>query len=151
MKPGTAEALEVIREHEDSVDANLIGEMIGGDPLVTLKVLAFGSKNRPARVLTQPETVTPAVARCVFARPAGYLGRIEQGLTSCESVSQLFVGIRATPTGPRRRRDSPGRAASRLCGTSLVVPRAGSGTFPEPEPDPPPSPGGSVVEQMQCW
>jgi len=58
VKSETSEALEVMREHEDSVDANLIGEMIGGDPLMTLKVLAFGSKNRPARVLTQPETVT---------------------------------------------------------------------------------------------
>ena len=58
VKAETAEALEVMREHEDNVDANLVGEMIGGDPLMTLKVLAFGAKNRPARVLTQPETVT---------------------------------------------------------------------------------------------
>ncbi len=58
VKSETAEALEVMREHEDNVDANLIGEMIGDDPLMTLKVLAFGSKNRPARLVTQPETVT---------------------------------------------------------------------------------------------
>ena len=61
VKSETAEALEVMREHEDNVDANLIGEMIGGDPLMTLKVLAFGSKNRPARMVTQPETVTSTV------------------------------------------------------------------------------------------
>ncbi len=54
----TAEALEAMRENEDDVDANLIGEMISGDPLMTLKVMAFAAKNRPARLLTEPETVT---------------------------------------------------------------------------------------------
>jgi HD-like signal output (HDOD) protein len=54
----TAEALEAMREHEDDVDANLIGEMISGDPLMTLKVMAFAAKNRPKRLLTEPETVT---------------------------------------------------------------------------------------------
>ena len=58
VKSETAEALEVMRDHEDNVDANLVGEMISGDPLMTLKVLAFGAKKRPARLLTQPETVT---------------------------------------------------------------------------------------------
>ncbi len=54
----TAEALEAMRAREDDVDANLIGEMISGDPLMTLKVMAFASKNRPTRLLTEPETVT---------------------------------------------------------------------------------------------
>ena len=54
----TAEALEAMRVREDDVDANLIGEMIADDPLMTLKVMAYGAKNRPARVVTEPETVT---------------------------------------------------------------------------------------------
>ena len=54
----TAEALEAMRAREDDVDANLIGEMIAGDPLMTLKVMAYGAKNRSARVVTEPETVT---------------------------------------------------------------------------------------------
>ncbi len=54
----TAEALEAMREREDNVDANLIGEMIADDPLMTLKVMAYGAKNRSARVVTEPETVT---------------------------------------------------------------------------------------------
>jgi HD-like signal output (HDOD) protein len=54
----TAQALEAMRENEDDVDANLIGEMISGDPMMTLKVMAFAAKNRPARLLTEPETVT---------------------------------------------------------------------------------------------
>jgi HD-like signal output (HDOD) protein len=54
----TADALEAMREREDDVDANLIGEMIADDPLMTLKVMAYGAKNRSARVVTEPETVT---------------------------------------------------------------------------------------------
>ncbi len=54
----SADALEAMREREDDVDANLIGEMIADDPLMTLKVMAYGAKNRPARVVTEPETVT---------------------------------------------------------------------------------------------
>ena len=54
----TAEALEAMRQNEDAVDANLIGEMVSGDPLMTLKVMAYAAKNRPARLLTEPETVT---------------------------------------------------------------------------------------------
>lgn len=58
VKAETAQALEAMRENEDDVDANLIGEMISGDPLMTLKVMSFAAKNRPARLLTEPETVT---------------------------------------------------------------------------------------------
>ena len=54
----TAEALEALRPREDDVDANLIGEMISGDPLMTLKVMAYGARHRPSRVVTEPETVT---------------------------------------------------------------------------------------------
>ena len=54
----TADALEAMREREDDVDANLIGEMISDDPLMTLKVMAYGARNRSARVVTEPETVT---------------------------------------------------------------------------------------------
>ena len=92
VRAETAEALEVMREHEDNVDANLIGEMIAGDPLMTLKVLAFAAKNRPSCVLTQPETVTstlvlvgispffrffgpqPTLEDCLGDRPEALLG-----------------------------------------------------------------------------
>ncbi|MDL2339221.1 MAG: HDOD domain-containing protein [Pseudomonadota bacterium] len=58
MTAETDRALEAMRQNEDSVDANLIGEMISCDPLMTLKVMAFASRNRSARLLTDPETVT---------------------------------------------------------------------------------------------
>lgn len=57
----TSEALEALRANEDDVDANGIGEMISGDPLMTLKVLAHSSTHRGSRLVTQPETVTAAL------------------------------------------------------------------------------------------
>lgn len=54
----TAEALEAMRANEDDVDANMIGEMVATDPLMTLKVLAYAATHRPARVVTDTETVT---------------------------------------------------------------------------------------------
>ncbi|MBX3622711.1 MAG: HDOD domain-containing protein [Rhizobacter sp.] len=57
----TADALEAMRANEDDVDANLIGEMVADDPLMTLKVLAYASMHRPPRLITDVETVTAAV------------------------------------------------------------------------------------------
>ena len=57
----TADALEALRANEDSVDANSLGEMIAGDPLMTLKVLAYASAHRSERVVTDVETVTAAL------------------------------------------------------------------------------------------
>ncbi len=57
----TADALEAMRSNEDDVDANLIGEMVADDPLMTLKVMAYSSTHRPPRLVTDVETVTAAV------------------------------------------------------------------------------------------
>lgn len=57
----TADALEALRANEDNVDANGIGEMVAGDPLMTLKVLAYASAHRSERVVTDIETVTSAL------------------------------------------------------------------------------------------
>ena len=57
----TSDALEAMRANEDDVDANLIGEMVADDPLMTLKVLAYAAMHRPARLVTDVETVTAAV------------------------------------------------------------------------------------------
>ncbi|HET7794210.1 MAG TPA: HDOD domain-containing protein [Rhizobacter sp.] len=57
----TADALEAMRANEDDVDANLIGEMVADDPLMTLKVLAYAASHRPPRLVTDVETVTAAV------------------------------------------------------------------------------------------
>jgi len=57
----TVEALDALRANEDRTDANSIGEMIGGDPLMTLKVLAYASDHRGRSVVTGPETVIAAL------------------------------------------------------------------------------------------
>lgn len=57
----TAEAVEAMRLREDDVDANLIGEMVAGDPLMTLRVLSHAAANRPARMVTDTGTVTAAI------------------------------------------------------------------------------------------
>ncbi|MGZ5157177.1 MAG: HDOD domain-containing protein [Caldimonas sp.] len=57
----TADSLEALRANEDLVDANSLGEMISGDPLMTLKVLAYESGHRGRRVVTSAETVISAL------------------------------------------------------------------------------------------
>jgi HD-like signal output (HDOD) protein len=57
----TAETLEALRLNEDAVDANLLGETIAGDPLMTLKVMAHVSAHRSSRRITDAETVTAAL------------------------------------------------------------------------------------------
>ena len=57
----TAETLEALRANEDRVDANSLGEMIAGDPLMTLKVLAYASIHRSERMVTDTETVIAAL------------------------------------------------------------------------------------------
>lgn len=57
----TADALEFMRGNEDEVDANMLGEMIAADPLMTLKVLAYVANNRSSRRITDAETVTAAL------------------------------------------------------------------------------------------
>lgn len=57
----TAQTLEALRANEDAVDANLLGETIAGDPLMSLKVLAYVSTHRSSRRVTDAETVTAAL------------------------------------------------------------------------------------------
>lgn len=57
----TADSLEAFRANEEHTDANIIGEMIAGDPLMTLKVLIYESAHRGRRVVTSAETVTSAL------------------------------------------------------------------------------------------
>lgn len=57
----TATELELLRANEDAVDANMLGEMIARDPLMTLKVMAHVASNRPSSRVTDAETVTAAL------------------------------------------------------------------------------------------
>ena len=57
----TAEALEDMRANEDAVDANLLGETIAYDPLMTLKVMGYVAAHRSTSRVTDAETVTAAL------------------------------------------------------------------------------------------
>lgn len=57
----TAAALEDLREIEDDVDARRIAEVVGHDPLMTLKVLIHASTQGSNRRLTDAETVVEAL------------------------------------------------------------------------------------------
>jgi len=90
----TAEAVEELRLHEDTVDANLIGETVAGDPLMTLRVLAHAVADRPLRMLTEPETVTAAVVMMgigPFFRAFGPLPTVEERL---QDMPQALQGLR---------------------------------------------------------
>lgn len=57
----TAQAVEDMRLIEDQMDANMMGDVIAADPLMSLKLMAHVSRHRSARIVTDPETVTAAL------------------------------------------------------------------------------------------
>ncbi|WP_341892150.1 HDOD domain-containing protein [Variovorax sp. YR752] len=99
----TAEAIEAMRENEDAVDANGIGEMVSADPLMTLKVLAYAATHRPARVITDTETVTATLVMMgitPFFRAFGRQPAIEQNLAGVpEALAGLSDVIRRAHRG----------------------------------------------------
>lgn len=90
----TAAVIEDMRANEDAVDANMIGETVAGDPLMTLRVLAHAAANRPARMVTEPETVTAVVVMmgiAPFFRAFGPLPTVEERLAD---LPQALEGLR---------------------------------------------------------
>lgn len=57
----TSDAIEELREHEDAVDAKLLAQTIGGDPLMCLKLLVHVASHRSSRRVTDAETATAAL------------------------------------------------------------------------------------------
>jgi HD-like signal output (HDOD) protein len=57
----TAAQIEALRQMEDEVDAHLLGEAIGEDPLMSLKVMAHVARLRAGREGGEPETPTGAL------------------------------------------------------------------------------------------
>lgn len=57
----TADALEDLRANEDAVDAHLLAETLGSDPLMTIKLLAHVAALRRGREGSDTETVTEAL------------------------------------------------------------------------------------------
>lgn len=87
----SAGAMEDLRTIEDEVDANLIGETFSSDPLMTLRILAHLCTHRPARVITQPETVTASVVMMgitPFFKAFGQLPSVEDTLQDMPEALQ---------------------------------------------------------------
>lgn len=98
----TAETLESLRPHEDEVDANLLGELIGADPLMTLKVMAFAAGHRPPRLVTDTESVTTTLVMMgigPFFRNFGPQPTVEDALVS---HPQALQGLEAVLDRARR-------------------------------------------------
>ena len=101
----TVEALDALRANEERTDANSIGEMIGGDPLMTLKVLAYVSDHRSRSVVTGAETVIAALVMMgippffrTFAAPTAVEDRLA---ASPEALAGLQRVLRRAHRGAR--------------------------------------------------
>lgn len=101
----TLDALDALRANEERTDANSIGEMIGGDPLMTLKVLAYASDHRGRSVVTAPETVIAALVMMgippffrAFAAPVAVEDRLAG---SPEALAGLQRVLRRAHRGAR--------------------------------------------------
>ncbi|RZJ07626.1 MAG: HDOD domain-containing protein [Rubrivivax sp.] len=118
----TAESLEYMRATEDDVDAHNLGEMIAGDPLMTLKVLAHASELPRGRLTADPETVTAALVLMgitPFFRGFGPQPTLEQVLADHE---EALLGLsRVMQRAERASRYALGFAAHRADPDAAVI------------------------------
>jgi HD-like signal output (HDOD) protein len=92
----TADALAGLRANEDAVDANMLGDIVAGDPLMSLKVMAHASRHRSARMVTDPETVTAALVMMgigPFFRAFGPQPTLENWLADEPKALQGLNGV----------------------------------------------------------
>jgi len=92
----TAHALEDLRQAEDDVDAHLLAEHIGSDPLMTLKVLSHVATVRRRRDGGEPETVTAALVMLgitPFFRAFGPQRSAESLLAAQPAALQGFLKV----------------------------------------------------------
>lgn len=92
----TADTLEELRANEDAVDANMLGDMISGDPLMSLKVLSNVSLHRSLRIVTDTETVTAALVMMgigPFFRTFGPQPTVEDWLSEQPEALEGIFGV----------------------------------------------------------
>jgi HDOD domain len=104
----TAQDLQLLADIEDrhgTVDAHLIEQAIGDDPLMTLQVLVHLSRHRPGRQITDVHTVTAAVVLMgigpffqTFAQPVVLEDHLQAYPQAIEAVHRL---LRRTWCGAR--------------------------------------------------
>ena len=93
----TIDALDALRANEERTDANSIGEMISGDPLMTLKGLAHVGVHRGRSVVTGPETVISALVMMgippffrTFATPEAVEDRLGDPSDALDGIRRLL-------------------------------------------------------------
>lgn len=121
----TADLIDALRENEDAVDANLLGETIAADPLMTLKVMAHVSTHRSSRRITDAETVTAALVMLgisPFFRAFGPQSTVEEHLVE---MPQALEGLHAVlRRANRAARFALGFAAHRLDQDAAIIHQA---------------------------
>ena len=118
----TAAALEELRPAEDAVDAHLLAETIGSDPLMTLKLLAHVAQLRRGRDGGDPETVTEALVMlgiAPFFRAFDAQPTIEDRLAAVPDALAGFESV--LRRSHRAARFALGFAAHRLDPDAAVI------------------------------
>jgi len=118
----TAETVELMRANEDAVDANLLGEAMASDPLMSLKVLAHAATHRHPRLLTDAETVTAALVMMgigPFFRAFGPQPTIDDHLA--DNPSALAGLTQVLRRASRAARFALGFAVHRMDGDAAVI------------------------------
>jgi len=90
----TAAVIEELRELEDAVDARLLAESIGSDPLMSLKVLAHVARQPWKHRTTDAETVTEALVMLgigPFFRAFGTQSTVDETLAA---QPEALAGLR---------------------------------------------------------
>jgi HD-like signal output (HDOD) protein len=98
----SAQQLEMLRPAEEDVDARLLAETFGHDPLMSLKVLTHVSRKHGSRLQTAAETITSALVVMgvgPFFRAFGPQPTAEQRLAD---RPEALKGLRAVLTRSRR-------------------------------------------------
>lgn len=121
----TAEALEQMRATEDDVDAHSLGEVIGADPLMTLKLLARASelhRGRSSGLRAEAETATAALVLMgitPFFRSFGPQPTLEASLADHE---EALLGLsRVMQRAERASRYALGFAAHRADPDAAII------------------------------
>jgi HD-like signal output (HDOD) protein len=92
----TADMIEALRRNEDAVDAHLIAEQLGGDPLITLKLLAHASSLRARQGTSVVETPLAALVLMgitPFFRAFGPQPTAEQQLQGKPAALNMLHGL----------------------------------------------------------
>ena len=119
----TAETVRELAVNEDAVDAHLLSEAVGADPLMTLKLLAHVGSN--SRRETDVETVVSALVLLgigPFFRHFGELPTVSQALQAVDDAEAVQAGLQAVlDRSHRAAQFALGFAAHRMDPDAAVI------------------------------